>query len=427
MFVSKRAIVGRTLAVVAALMFCLPVPAFAVSMISATPGGDGVFLLQGIGVEDAAALEITVQYDSATLANPRVVEGPFIAGSMTAVNPNIPGAIRIVAIRLTPIRGSGLIATMTFDLKGSSPGKIISLTAKLANVQGTNLPVLAQISAPSDTPKKDPAPQSQESTAGTAASSQPIAPPIAPAIIIAGPSEKLVEAKGAPDLPASVTGDDRSAPKEPVREPREEPTLMAHKEENAAAAGDAAARAKTATREIYLQKSVLDRFHEYKGERTADAFVSLFNQENVIGCRQEPPVVLSDGKTKVIVTFISPPGNLTSSDVAVMGAQLLSLSRDPDNTNTWIATLLPKKGEYKASIAVLQGEMRLIHPLTIAPKINMLFSQAGQTTNSDFNRYLAEKKIQRPSGPDVNHDGKWDYLDDYILTANYLFANKKTE
>jgi hypothetical protein len=418
---------GLFIAVTLISMLCLPVPAFAVSTILAAPGGDGVFLLQGVGVEDAAALEITVQYDTATLANPRVVEGPFITGSMTAINPNIPGAVRIVAIRLTPIRGSGLIATMTFDLRGSSPGKIISLTAKLANLQGTNLPVLAQISAPVDTPKKDPVlPQSQESTpAVTTVSSQPIAPPTAPTIIIAGPSEKLVEAKGAPDIPPSVAADDRSVTKEPVREPREEPTLMARKTENAA--GDAAARAKIATREIYLQKSVLDRFREYKGERTADAFVSLFNEENVIGFRQDPPVALSDGKTAVVVTFISPPGNLTSSEVAVMGAQLLSLSRDPDNTNTWNATLLPKKGEYQASIAVLQGQLRLVHPLTIAPKINVQFSQTGQTTTSDLNRYLAEKKIQKPSGSDLNHDGKWDYLDDYILTANYLFTSKKTE
>lgn len=55
-----------------------------------TESGSGIFLIGGVGIQDAAALDITVSYELAILSNPRFVEGPLIPGAMTAFNPNIP-------------------------------------------------------------------------------------------------------------------------------------------------------------------------------------------------------------------------------------------------------------------------------------------------------------------------------------------------
>jgi hypothetical protein len=139
-----RAIIsaGILFVIMLVMALCRPLPAFALSTLTISSTGDGIFLLQGIGIEDAAALEIIVSYDTATLANPRVVEGPLITGAMTAINPNVPGMVRLVIIRLMPVRGSGVIATLTFDRKGSSPGKVLSLSARLANINGAPLPAL---------------------------------------------------------------------------------------------------------------------------------------------------------------------------------------------------------------------------------------------------------------------------------------------
>lgn len=136
---------GILIAVVAILALCRPSPAFAVSTITTSSTGEGVFLLQGIGIEDAAAFEIIVSYDTAALANPRVARGPLIAGAMTAINSNVPGMVRMVIVRLTPVKGSGVIATLTFDRKGSSPGTVTSLSARLAAINGAPLPSLVQV------------------------------------------------------------------------------------------------------------------------------------------------------------------------------------------------------------------------------------------------------------------------------------------
>jgi len=45
--------------------------------------------------EKAAATDITISYDTTTLANPRVVVDPLISGEMKVVSPNVPGILRI--------------------------------------------------------------------------------------------------------------------------------------------------------------------------------------------------------------------------------------------------------------------------------------------------------------------------------------------
>jgi len=424
---------GLLVAVMLIMAMCLPAPAIAASTVAISSAGDGVFLVQGIGIEDAAALEINVSYDTATLANPRVVTGPLVAGSMNAVNPNLPGMVRMVIIRLAPVKGSGVIATLTFDRRGTSPGIITSLSAKLANINGVPLQSLVQVNNPTATSATaSEAPQGQEAPAATTTAGQTsgttgVPSAIAPTIIIAGPPSKTDEAKTSPDIQGTKEPGDRSVPQELVVKPREEPTLMVRKAESTTAAADAAARAKTVTREIYTQKSILDRFQEYKGKRAPEAFISLFEQDSMFWYHQDPPVALSDGKTAVRVTFISNPGNKTSSDVSVMGARLISIKPDLDNTNTWVVELVPEKGAYRASIAVSQGDGSMVYPLTIAPKVVLDRSRPGAMTKEQFDHYFSEQGSAAETKIDANKDGKRDYIDDYIITANYIAAARATQ
>jgi hypothetical protein len=420
--VKTRSIRGTCIFVATLLIlaFCRSMPAFAASMVTISPSGNGVFTVQGTGVDGAAALEITVTYDMATLADPRVVAGPLIAGAMTAFNPNVPGTVRMVIIRLTPMSGSGVIATLTFDCKGSSPGKILSLSARVANAQGTPLPALVQVNNPPDaaTTASDPS-QGREFTSGRADTTQQ---KIAPAIILAGQPDKPGEPKAAPDAQEVKDPGDGSVLPEPGRGEREEPTIMARKADPVPMNGEATAAAQASEPTIFMHKSVLDRFKEYNGGRTPDAMVSLFDQNGIFWCRQDPPVALSDGKTVVRITFVSTPGNKTLSDIAIMGARLISLKPYSGNTNTWVAELLPEKGAYRASLTVLQGEVRMVYPLTIAPKTAPGGPQSGGITKAELARYFAGRGPARSTRSDADHDAKYDYLDDYIMTANYLAA-----
>ena len=399
-----------------------PAPAFAVSTLTISSAGDGVFQVQGSGIEDAAALDIVVGYDTAMLANPRVVAGQLIAGAMTAINANAPGVVRMAVVRLTPVRGNGVIAVLSFDRKGSSPGRILSLNAKFSTINGASIPVFARVDNPPDssTSAENSSP-SGEPADGTTSTSRPGAgttqPPhtTAPVIILAGEPGKTDGRGTAPDGPA--TKDRENLPADRDRESGKE-SVTAQTREGVTSGQEARSLEKNLERKIYVQKGILDLFREYKGERTAKALVSLFAQENYTGFRQEPSVALSDGKSLVKVMFTAPPGNKTSSDVAVMGAQLVSIKKDPDKTNTWVVELRPEKSAYRAGFAILQGDMVMVYPLTIAPKVGL--AKSGGVTEAELNRYLKERRTAGSSGLDLNNDDRRDYVDDYIFTANYL-------
>jgi hypothetical protein len=393
---------------------------YAVSAVAISSSGNGVFTLKGIGIEDASAFELTVVYDTASLSNPRVAEGPLIAGAMTAVNPNVPGVVRMVIIRVSPVRGTGVIATLTFDRAGSSGGKITALTARLASAGGSLLASQVMITNPETGVAEAPASDQPLQPATNASPETP--PPSPPAIIIAGQ----------PVQPAGTgTQAQNPAPGEENAEPSDENTSSAQWDEpvmqdsssaDNALNPDLNTPAKQKRAKIYAPKSVLQLFREYSGKRNADAFLALFNQESPVGCHQDPLVALSDGIATVSVTFLSPPGNLVPSDLAVTGADLLSVTRDRNNTNTWIAKLLPHKGTYQASFAVFLGDLKIIYPLAVAPKVRIAKENSGRMTKSQFERHFSTQKPGPAPSPDLNGDGKQDYMDDFIFTANYLSA-----
>ena len=404
----------------------LPLPALAVSVVSISSGGGGVFLLQGIGIEGASAFELTVDYDTATLSNPRITEGSLIAGAMTAINPYVPGIIRIVAIRIAPVQGSGVIATIAFDRTGASPGKINSLNVRLANSTGSPLSAQAQIINPPDSSTGSGAatPQNQSTSTTETAASAPMV--VAPVVIVTPPASSDA-LKSSTESTKTAGQDIQATVPESTGGAGAEPVMTARAEDRAVAGGkNAPASSAPKTQGIYTQKSVLELFREYSGKRTAAALIALFDQESIIGCRQDPPIAFSDGKATVSVAFISTPGALTASDLAITGARLLSLKKDPDNTNTWIVELLPDKSAYEASLAVSLGELKMIYPLTIAPKISSSHMQPAKMSREDLDRYL--EKQGSPAGAaaaDLNGDGRLDYQDEYILIANYLSRHSK--
>jgi len=406
------------------LAMYLPLPAFAVSTVMISSGGDGVFSLQGIGIENAAALDINIQYDTSTLANPSVAAGPLISGAMTAINQNLPGTVHMDIIRLTPINGSGVIATLSFDLLGSSPGSITSMNVKLANIKGSPLSALAQISNPQNTANNATAsPQDQNLPSGTATTPVAAGMPATTPVTNIMPSTVVVAGQ-----PPVVQDSNKTADAASVKEQSAQPSeldsggsAVPTQNTEPAVAADSSEISKAVRNAIYTQKSVLDRFREYRGERTISALVSLFENDSMIGCRQEPPVSISDGKSIVRVIFVSTPGANLASNMAVTGARLISLKKDTDNTNTWIAELLPEKGTYQASLAVSQGGIKMIFPLTVSPKADVPHVQSGSWTEADFKLYLERKRT------DLNNDGKQDYLNDYIFTANYLNAVGKRQ
>jgi hypothetical protein len=224
-----------------------------------------------------------------------------------------------------------------------------------------------------------------------AASEQPPAPPPAPREeppATPPPQPSTGNITGTEPLPRSVTGSPQELP-------------------------DAAAPAVAPQETRY--KSVLTLFKEYKGTRGLHELTALFSQVSYPGFSQEPAVALTDGRTNVKLSI-----DLTGSDspnFAVSGGTILSLKRERDR---YLLTLSPKAGAVETTVTVLNKGIATIIPLTVAPPLDKKSMPTGKYDEAAFALYLKAGDLSKG---DVNGDGVKNYLDDYIVTSNYLAKN----
>jgi len=59
-------------------------------------------------------------------------------------------------------------------------------------------------------------------------------------------------------------------------------------------------------------------------------------------------------------------------------------------------------------------------PLTVSPQADVDLDKSGSVTEADFQLFLKTRGTDDAPKFDLNGDGKRDYQDDYIFTANYL-------
>lgn len=400
---------GKTLLSIIVLTLCIVLGladrGIAASTVAIAPSGDSSFILQGNGVENAAAMDIIINYDTTSLSSPQVAQGAMISGAMMAVNDSAPGTLRLAVIRTTPIQGTGVIATLTFNRKGDSPGNILAMRASFSDINGKTLPVVAKITNLTAAAQDNGSSSSSQGVQSTTVSASTLVPPL----VTAAPSGASLLVGSKEQTSAPMAGTD----------PVSEQTGTLRSTTLSADAAGMTASAETSEKKIQRIKSVLDRFKDYKGERTRKAFARLFEQDEMAGFRQYPPVALSDGKSPVRVSFISNSTDKAAADVAVMGARFVSIKKDPDYSNTWVVTLVPEKDAYEVSLAVSHGEMKMVYPLAIAPQARAGLSKSVIATEQDFDVYLRNEKQEGA------YDKKKGYLNDYIVTANYLIAQQK--
>ena len=160
----------------------------------------------------------------------------------------------------------------------------------------------------------------------------------------------------------------------------------------------------------------LDTFSAYRGEKSPVILVALISREVSPIIRQEPAVALSDGKTALKIMAYLGLGDGNSPNFALNGADLISLHRCPEPSSFWIIEALPRAGSVAASLAILTNNEMIDYPLTLAPPVAGI---SGLET--DFSAFLKDSGASPPKR-DLNADGRHDYLDDFIYTANYLAA-----
>jgi hypothetical protein len=378
-------------------------------------GLNGVFYINGVNFEDVGGVELEIAYDTTALANPKITAGEKLASTTFMANSNFAkNKVKIAAMTLSPINGSGVLAIISFDLKGTAPGSV-AVTKKRLPKLDTTAKTGGGDSGKSD-PPKDPNKDTKD-TANNDTNQNTTTP---------GTSTNLAGiSMGTITLPQDQTSGTTTSEKKTEYQPlvtdlRKDMTLPLPGA-TPPQGGDSAvtpAEAKAADLSSAAYKSVLQMFKEFKGERNDKSLVALFADAVYPGLKQEPPIALADGVKTVKLTLKLKPSGNESPKFIMQGANVQHLRGDADEY-IWIVEAVPRKGVTEANLTVIDGKRTLVFPLIVVPPVDTAMSGGGKTTAADFARYLT-----KPAKYDLNKDGKFDYVDDYIYTANYIVAMK---
>jgi len=161
----------------------------------------------------------------------------------------------------------------------------------------------------------------------------------------------------------------------------------------------------------------------YAGERTPAALTALFKPVAGQKVRQEPPVAVSDGESTVSLLVELPLNLKDTPTFSFRNAGMLSLEQAADGS--WEIGLLPKKHTLEARITVSFDGGFIIYPLVVSPPIDPALLMLDGSVEAAFSQFLKQQGSDRDPRFDLNGDGRFDYLDDYIFTAHYLAARQK--
>lgn len=418
---SKKTLLYPVLSLFGLLLF--PAAALAASALSiSSPYKDGVFVLRGEGLKNVSGMEVIVSYDAATLANPRVELGSLVRGMVAAVNSSNPMKLAVLSGNKS-ISGDGTIATITFDRTGAAPGKITSLKGDLRDLQGQKVAAhsfVVDVGFAADTPP------GEEQQAPGDSNSDPNAPVQDPSTPYVGGTVTMPQE----EAPASPAPDpvDAAQPQQEYPQPAPEYNPESGQEppteaESATPEAPPPAAAPPAPRTGEPAAGVLERFRLHQGEKSVATLLSFFEQKPGAPYTQYPAVGIADGKETVSVIWKA-PGNSTPKFL-FDAARFVSLAKGEGGE--WEVEVRPDQGAVKASVKALVNNSWLEMPLTVAPKVQLPAGAPGGVTEADFAKFLNERGTEEAPKHDLNGDGKRDYVDDYIYTANYLVNLRKKQ
>lgn len=400
--------------------------------VSVTPTGtssNGVYTVQGSDMDGVAGFDLVLKYDSPALASPTVSQGSLISGAILVANTNTAGTIRIAVVSNKSFSGSGTLVTITFAThKGGtvSPASFNPINSTGGTVSGgtttdttTDTTTAGTTTAGTTTAGTTTAGTTTAgtTTAGTTATSSSGATYLG---TVTMPSDSQIKS----EMKTTATGETPVQPNTPeaTAKPGETPpageALTAGETPTAPKAPATAKKAEAINAAANI--AVLERFRAYQGDKTPAILVALFKEQISASFRQEPFVVLSDGTTTVTIVVDLSAEAGGSPNFALTGAKMVSLKKD-DASSTWFIEALPAKGALTASLMVLNENKVTEYPLTIAPAITK-----AAATEKEFAAFLKDA-AKTPARHDLNGDGVYDGVDDYIYTANYLVRQQKAK
>ncbi len=379
------------------------------------PGNAGVFYLNGIDFVNVDGIEVELVYDTTALANPRITQGPELVSTYYYPNPKFTArSVKIVASTISKIK-SGHLATISFDLIGSSTGSMAVARRIISDSTGTAAPSTsasgASIVTPTGTNTNLTDPRDDTVNTPRAQDSSALSTSISGGGISIGavtlPQDQMATTERKPEYQPLVT------------DLRKDMTIPAASSESSKAGLEkSSSDDRKVEQKLVSYKSVVQHFKEFKGDRTSNALIALFAEAAIPEFTQEPLVAISDGLTSVKLTLILKPSRDEIPKFILQGANVKQLRGEGEEVK-WTIEALPKKGVSEAKLTVIDGSMLMEFPLTVAPPAAVALNKGVKISEADFTAYLS-----KPAKYDLNSDGKFDYMDDFIYTANYIVAMK---
>jgi hypothetical protein len=369
------------------LLFLMsPVPSFAGTTLFVSPDGDGAFIIEGDNIGSADYIEITVSYDQTILAHPRV---SLQGGSVFNVYDGIPGVLTFNSYR-GDNNNSSFEAHLNFDKKGDSQGGIISVHANTREPDGSDAPSRSILNLPSP----------PVSTAQEAEST--------PELVSAIASDE-----GGDSRSEDESGKEHAGGTQPANSAPCDAEAASRPEKRAVAVGPHTVSNNPDTIKN-TEKSVLQRFKEFKGERGLKTFVALFERPPRNASVQEPLVALSDGKTPVRLKLELQTKGGGAPNFALIDAELVHVQKESEKE--WVITIMPQAGSWNSSLHVMIDEESSEFPLVVAPPATIRKEITERTFVTELDRFIVEQ-VGRGNG---QNDPSRRVPYEYIFTANYL-------
>lgn len=377
MLLSSTRFGGCTGLILFGLLLVMPGTVLAATL-SLVEESSGYFRIEGAELESVAAIDMTINYDPASLRINQVTAGALANGMLFAGNAQNAGLVKIGAAGTRPASGGGVLARLV----GAATGAQVSVSnfaAKLYDANGKSLPVKTRIDLLPViySPSTEESEASETSTSGGG---------------VGLSSVTLPTPKGGSDAEPSGAG-----------VPSETPSPLLPEIERGVAA-PLAISTEGSGKALLKPVAVRERFAKFTGQRTLAGMTPLFDNANE-NLEQRPAILLSDGITPLELRLRLAARQKPS--VALRNAKLLQAKFDADGY--YLVRCLPTAGADIAAVILLDAQRLLTIPLTVAPPVAI--------------PTIPDEKTPLPQ-LDLDGDGQHSWRDDYILVANLLAKSR---
>jgi len=408
----------------------------AAATVVVTRAAENSYVVSVTNVDNAAAIDFSLNYDAVSLSLPQITDGPvaLTAKAIKVENIATPGIVRVVYLVANgSFKEGGVLATVNFTKTGAAQvqppelkSDVITQEATRVATQSVVFPQSVQAGAVQDSSLGGNAAtvgatgqSSHAVTTGTGSMSS-VTSSVGG---VSGGQEQKNEPYRDDQQRSTVSRDYQVQNQKTGEQVVASATVAPIKNDEVAPVKNVAAKLPP----LNSLPGVLELFRTYKGPRTLRRLAELFDRsgETFAAFTQSPPISVSDGKSSVLLT-ISLPDSSTVPSFSFKGAHLKGL-RHP-SPQQWELEALPSLGKFDVRLSVLLQGSQVELPLVVVPPLDPVVAKELGGADFAVESLLARTPAKSAKLPfDLNVDGKQDFIDDYILVAHWLLKQQKTE